>query len=319
MTTTLNRDFKEIRSRIQSAHRILITSHVRPDGDAVGSTLAFGLALQEAGKDVQMVLADGVPRALRHLKNSEKIQKKPSGVFDLIVVVDCSGLDRVGTALDEYPKPDLNIDHHITNLNFAHINLVESTTPSTAEMLARYLPQWGLEISQIVAEALLTGIITDTLGFRTSNVQPQTLRTAAALMELDVDMPKLYTKALHERSFEAVRYWGAGLNHIEMENQIIWTTLSNADREASKYPGKDDADLVSLLASVDGAVVAVIFIEQPNGMIKVSWRARPGYDTSKIAAQFDGGGHKAASGATIEGALDDVKKQVITATQMLTQ
>ena len=228
-------------------------------------------------------------------------------------------MDRIGEILDGYPKPDLNIDHHITNLNFAQINLVDIEAPSTAEMLASYIPQWDLSISQPAGEALLTGMITDTLGFRTSNMRPQTLNTAASLMKLGVNLPALYTKALHERSFEAVRYWGAGLNHIEMECQVVWTTLSDEDRKISNYPGKDDADLVNLLASIEEAHIAVIFIEQGDDTIKVSWRSKPGYDVSKVAAQFDGGGHKAASGASIEGALDEVKKRVIAATQVLTE
>jgi len=302
---------------LENGQRILIISHMRPDGDAVGSLLALGLALQEANKEVQMVLADGVPKNFRHLEGSEQIKKKPDGVFDTFIVVDCSDLDRIGEYDSRYDYPDLNIDHHVTNKNFAKVNLVDTQAAATAEMIADYFPALGLTMSVDIAEALLTGIITDTIGFRTTNMRPETLRKAADLMSTGIDLPALYRKALNSRTFVAARYWGAGLNNLEINNRMVWATLKLKDRKAVSYPGNDDADLVNILATIEEADVALIFIEQSEDKVKVSWRARPGYDVSEIAAQFGGGGHKPAAGATIVGSLEEVQARVIDSTKSL--
>ncbi|MEA3352159.1 MAG: bifunctional oligoribonuclease/PAP phosphatase NrnA [Chloroflexota bacterium] len=309
--------FKQAKQRLQCARSILIVSHIRPDGDAVGSVLGLGLALQDAGKYVQMVLDDGVPKTFRHLTGSRQIQKRPNGEFDVIVVVDSSGLDRIGYALDGYPVPDLNIDHHVTNLNFAEINLVDSQAAATTEMLSKYLPQWGLSITKPIAEALLTGLITDTIGFQTPNVHSQTLRTAASLMEKGADISTLYRKVLVNRPFAAVNYWGFGLRKLQIEDRVVWASLTLDDRNAAHYPGSGDADLVNILASIDDADIALIFIEQPEGQVKISWRAKPGFDVSKVASQFGGGGHKPAAGVTIEGELDEIQTKVLEATHTL--
>jgi phosphoesterase RecJ-like protein len=308
---------KDLRKQVQRAQRILTVSHIRPDGDAVGSLLGLGLSLQAAGKEVQMVLEDGVPRNFRFLEKSSLIQKKPKGDFDLIIVVDCSDLRRVGGALDGYAKPHVNIDHHVTNLNFADFNIVDTFAVATAEILAWLLPELNLPIDHNVASALLTGLITDTIGFRTSNMTPEALRCAADLMEAGVDLSEIYNEALIVRSFEAARFWGAGLSKLDRDGSIVWTTLSMQDRNAVDYGGRDDADLINLLSSIESADVALIFVEQPNGNTKVSWRAKPGFDVSSIALRFGGGGHPAASGAEIPGSIEEVSRQVLSETRKL--
>ncbi len=292
-----------------------MVSHLRPDGDAVGSVLGLGLALQAAGKDVLMVLEDGVPKSYRHLTGSEQIVRKADGRDRCTIVTDCSDQSRVGSVIPEDAQPVLNIDHHNTNLNFAAINVVDSDAAATCQMLAVLLPAWGLPISREVAEALLTGIITDTIGFRVASTSPAVLRTAADLFEHGADLPTLYAKALLRRSYEAVRYWGAGLSALKLENRLLWTRLTLEDRRAVNYPGRDDADLVNILQTVEDADVFVVFIEQNDGTVKVSWRARPGFDVSQIALHFGGGGHKPAAGASIRGSLDVVIQKVLTATR----
>lgn len=306
-----------IRRRFQTAKRILIVSHIRPDGDAVGALLGLGLALTQTNKEVRMVLADGVPQNLRFLEGSKEIHRSagPINAFDLVVVVDCSDLVRTGPVLSEH-VPDINIDHHITNLNFAVTNLVIPEQVATAAIIAEYLPAWGLDYNSAIAAALLTGIVTDTLGFRTSNITSEALRLAAMLMDHGANLPELYTRSLVSKTFEAARYWSLGLGRIQREESLVWTVLTLADRQSVQYPGNDDADLVNVLAAIDSDV-AVIFVEQKNGHVKVSWRGRPGYDVSQIALQFGGGGHAAAAGADITGALETVQKQVLEATRAM--
>ncbi len=303
--------------KFQAAEKILIVSHIRPDGDAIGSVLGLGLSLQLIGKQVQMVLSDGVPQSFRHLPGVDQLKQHPDGEFDLICVVDCSDLQRTGNALNGLPQPDLNIDHHITNLHFARSNLVDPQAVATAEILADLILALDLPMPPSVASALLTGLITDTIGFRTSNMQPNSLRLAARLMEAGADLPELYRRALVTRSFEAARFWGAGLSTLEKEGRMVWATLTLADRKAAGYPGRDDADLVTVLSSIEDADIALIFVEQPNNHVKVSWRAQPGFDVSQIALQFGGGGHPPASGADIVGELANVQASVLEATRAL--
>jgi bifunctional oligoribonuclease and PAP phosphatase NrnA len=302
-----------IREALTNAKRVLIVSHIRPDGDAIGSTLGLGLAMQAAGKNVHMVLADGLPRSFRFLKGGNSVHHRSSADFDLSVVLDCSDLPRTGGVLNDR-QPDINIDHHITNLNFARINLVMPQAVATSAILAEYLPEWGFNIDKDVANALLTGLVSDTIGFRTSNVTAHALRLAANLVESGADLPELYNQALVRRSFEAALYWGQALSRLNRKDRLIWTSLTLEDRLKAGYTGNDDADLINMLSTVDDMDISVVFVEQKEGRVKVSWRAQSGMDVSKIAFQFGGGGHAAASGAEIQGSLEEVQEKVLQAT-----
>lgn len=306
----------EIRERLAKARNVVVASHVRPDGDAVGSLLGLGLALRDAGKSVQMVLADGVPSSFKHLEGSELILKKPQGEYDTFITVDCADLKRVGKAFEEFGPPDINIDHHITNEKFGRLNLIEADEVATAAILTNHLREWGYEITKPIAAALLTGIITDTLGFRTSNTNPSALRLCADLMETGVDMPDLYMRSLVKKSFPAAKYWGTGLASMEQKNGIVWGTLTLADRKRSGYGGNDDADLINMISAIDGNKVGMIFVEQSDNHVKISWRAlEPGIDVSQVAKYFNGGGHAAAAGADIPGAMNEIQPLVLEKTR----
>ena len=305
-----------IKSRLETGEKILIASHVRPDGDAVGSLLGMGLALQDAGRSVQMVLADGVSSSFKHLEGSEKVKTKVEGTFDTFITVDCADFKRTGKLFETLGQPDINIDHHVTNEKFGKLNLIEGKEVATSAILTNYLPVWGYKITKAIAAALLTGIITDTLGFRTSNVTPETMRQTATLMETGVDMPGLYMRGLVRRSFEAARYWGGGLSKLERKDGMVLGTLTIEDRKAAGYSGNDDADLINVISAIDGFKVGLIFVEQPKDRVKISWRALvTGIDVSQVAQQFGGGGHAAAAGADVEGSLDEIKKTVIKRTK----
>lgn len=305
-----------IKDRLAAANKIIIASHVRPDGDAIGSLLALGLALQNVGKPVQMVLVDGVPASFKHLEGSELIKKEPNGDHDTFITVDCADFRRVGKAFEKFNQPDINIDHHVTNEKFGKLNLIEADEVATSAILTNHLPDWDLKITKPIAAALLTGIVTDTLGFRTSNTTPESLRQAALLMETGVDMPDLYMRALVKRSFSAAKYWGAGLSSLQSKHGIVWGTLTLADRKATGYGGNDDADLINMISAIDNNKVGMVFVEQSDNHVKISWRAlEPGIDVSPVAKYFKGGGHAAAAGADIEGGLNEVQQEVLKKTR----
>ena len=303
-----------LKKRLESAKRVLVTSHIRPDGDAIGSLLGIGLALQEAGKDVSLVLADPVPENYLFLEGARSIKRSGKGEFDTTIVVDCADLARTGGVLGDR-QADIQIDHHVTNPEYAKINYIDGKAVATADILANILEAIGLKFTPEIASTLLFGIITDTIGFRTSNMTPDVLRTAAHLMEQGADLPDLYYKGVVERSFNAARYWGMGLNTLQKNGRIIWASLTQSDRKAVGYNGNDDADLTHVLSSISESDIAILFIEQKNNRVKVSWRAQPGLDVSKIAAHFGGGGHHAAAGAEIEGTLEQVQSVVLETTE----
>jgi phosphoesterase RecJ-like protein len=305
-----------IKERLDKSKNVVIASHIRPDGDAIGSLLGLGLALRDAGKSVQMVLVDGLPSSFRHLEGSELIVKEPTGEHDTFITVDCADFKRVGQIFENFGQPDINLDHHKTNENFGRLNLIEAEEVATAAILARHLPQWGYKITKAIAAALLTGIVTDTLGFRTSNTNPSALRLCALLMETGVDMTDLYMKALVKKTFPAARYWGAGLSRLEQKNGIVWATLMLEDRKKTGYSGNDDADLINMISAIEGNKVGMIFVEQSDNHVKVSWRAlESGIDVSQVAKHFTGGGHAAAAGADIPGALNEIQPLVLKTTQ----
>jgi phosphoesterase RecJ-like protein len=160
-------------------------------------------------------------------------------------------------------------------------------------------------------------MITDTLGFRTFNMTPKALQLAAMLMEAGGDLPELYQRGLLNRSFEAALYWGAGLSDLKREGRMVWANLTLEDRRAIGYPGRDDADLISFLTTIEDADVVIMFVEQGNGHVKVSWRSQPEFDVSEIALHFGGGGHTAAAGANIKGELKDIQANVIVTTKTI--
>ncbi len=151
----------EIKSRLAAANKIVIASHVRPDGDAIGSLLGLGLALRNAGKSVQMILVDGVSSSFKHLEGSELIIREPQGDRDTFITVDCADFKRTGKAFENFGQPDINIDHHKTNENFGKLNLIEADEVATASILTKYLPIWGFDIDKPIAAALITQILLD--------------------------------------------------------------------------------------------------------------------------------------------------------------
>lgn len=302
----------EIAALFESATSFLITSHIRPDGDAIGSALALGLALRKQGKDVTLGLSDGIPSNFKHLPGSETVVKTidPSQTFDKVISVDASDAERLGVIVMGRAI-DLQIDHHITNVAFAKYNFVDPLAVATCAVLAKNFHSWNLSLDPQIATLLMTGILTDTIGFRTSNVNADALRLSADLMEAGADLPAIYHQNLISRSYEQINYWGFALQRMQKTDNIAWTSLLLDDRQQAEYNGNDDADLNTLLSSITECDITILFVEQKNNHVKVSWRSKPGYDVSQIAFNFGGGGHLAAAGADIQGKLESVEKLVL--------
>ena len=302
------------RALLEGARQVAVVSHERPDGDAAGSMLGLVLALRRRGQRAVPVLAGGLPSRYGFLPGAADVTSTVPTDADLLVAVDCAELSRTGIPAELLRRPaGINVDHHPTNTRFAHVNLVDPSAAATAQMLYTLSPALGLPVDREIATNYLAGLVSDTIGFRTPNVTPGVLRLAAELEGLAESLPQVYELLLNRRSFAAARYWGAGLSRLERRGPVVWARLTLEDRLASGYGGSDDADLINLLGTIEGAQLALIFIDQGGGQVKVSWRSRNGLDVSRLAQQFGGGGHAPAAGASVAGEMDEVVERVVQA------
>lgn len=305
----------EFAQAIQGASRILVLTHVNPDGDALGSLTAVGQALAHLGKTYTLACESDIANRFNFLPFVEQIVKKPDArlPYDLVITLDCGDDSRMGEPYDNLPEPKpplVNIDHHVTNNHFGALNWV-ADCPSTAEMLYQLFCELGWEIDSGIAQSLLTGVVTDTLGFRTPNVTPNTMRVASALMEAGADLPLVTMQTLVLKPLSSLRLWQLGLNNMRLQDGLMWTSITNQEREAIGYRSESSSGLVSFLADVNRVAIGVVLLEMGDGTVRVGFRSRPPYDVASIAQALGGGGHPQAAGCTMEGPLSKAEAQVI--------
>ncbi|HCB50558.1 MAG TPA: hypothetical protein DEP47_13845 [Chloroflexi bacterium] len=299
---------------LDGANQIVAITHVSPDGDAISSLIATGLALQQLGKTFTMVCDDDLPNRFHYLPLSNQVRAIADGHYDLIIALDVGDIPRMGRAFADLPRPRppiVNIDHHITNSYFGDINLVVPEASATAEILFHLFPKLGVEITSDLATSLLSGLVADTLGFRTANVTGGTLRAASALIEAGADLFSVTSKALTLKPFSTLLMWHKGLNNIQMEDGLIWTSISYRERLETGYEDTSSFGLGNLMAEVNEAVMSAVFLELANGRVRVGFRCRPPYSVSELAKTLGGGGHHLAAGCTLDGPLDEVVHLVV--------
>ena len=306
--------------RIASAQNIVLICHVSPDGDAIGSLLGLGLALKQGTEQVTMVCPDLVPDDCHHLPHWETIIR-PSDVWlsslsrdVLLVSLDCSAPDRLGNAYDAEKLagiPIVNIDHHPTNLNFGQVNWVEPTAAATAQMLVSLIGALNIPLTVEIATCLLHGILSDTLGFRTSNTTGEVLRTAIQLMDAGASLSYLTDRIFNHRPLGMIRIWSQALQEISLDNRILSTEITQSMRKRVGYEQDGDAGLVNFVNTTSEADIAVVFCELQDGQIAVSLRSAVGFDVSRVALELGGGGHAQAAGCTLPGPLGEVKAKVL--------
>jgi len=306
---------EQVSQLIRSAHCPLLISHIAPDGDAIGSLTGLGWGLRLMGLEPIMACSDPVPARFNHIPGADAIVQDVEAPFDLVIALDCSDLKRLGHFPD-MPAfggvPLLNIDHHVTNLNFGDVNLVDPRAASATEIVLRLLEYMAVPLNAELATCLLTGIVTDTRGFRTSNVTIQVMDAALRLMKAGASLPYITQHSLDRRPTTALRLWGAALAQLHVVDGVIWTSIPLAMRRATGYTGNGDAGLVSFLISADDAEVAIVFIEREDGRIEVGFRAVLGFDVARVALQLGGGGHTLAAGCNLPGPLEEAQAHVLT-------
>lgn len=306
----------QIQAKIAEAQHVLVLTHVDPDGDALGSLTAVGLMLRQLGKKITLAGDESPPKRFDYLPLFDEIQVELPRNFtcDLLIVVDCGDEQRIGRVFAQLAKLNLftiNIDHHITNTRFGQINLVQPKATSTAEMLYNLFTALGIRMTGDIAQSLLTGLVTDTLGFRTVGVTPQTLRISSNLMEAGADLSLIIFQGLMVKPLTTLQLWQAGLNNLKMEEGLVWASINNEQRKAIGYTNASSAGLVNLLSEVQQSAIGMVLLEMDDGTVRVGFRCNPPYSVAEVATNLGGGGHHLAAGCKISGKLPEVERMVV--------
>ncbi|MCP4420979.1 MAG: bifunctional oligoribonuclease/PAP phosphatase NrnA [Chloroflexi bacterium] len=308
---------KAILTAVQQANKILVITHIGPDGDALGSITAVGVALQQMGKSAILMCDNHVPERFSYLPLAEKIRppsENRTTDYDLLIVVDCGDETRMGRAFETLPSTIptvINIDHHVTNTYFGDIQLVVPEAVSATEILYDLFCSFGLKISTDLAMCLLTGVVTDTLGFRTVGVKSKTLRIASELVEAGADLPLITMQGLSRQPYSTAQMWKIGLNNMRLEDGLIWTKISHSQQQAISYTNTSSGGLVNFLGNVSQAAISAVLQEMEDGTIRVGFRCDPPYSVSELALNLGGGGHPLAAGCSLDGPLDKAEALVV--------
>lgn len=311
---------------VRRCHRFLLMTHVRPDGDALGSELALAGALRQHGKHVRVVIASHLPPRYKFLDpDGTKIERftPPGDNFrnvDAVIVVDTGTWNQLGDFgpfLKTLHVPKLVIDHHRTQDDLGGPHLVDTSAEAAGRLIYEASRALGGTISTEIADALFLALATDTGWFRHSNTTPATFALAEELTLAGANPNVLYDRLYEQVSLGKLKLTGLVLDRLTttVEGLVSFTKVYLADYATTGAVPPDTEDMINLVRSVEGSEVALMFIEQLGGSVKVSFRSRSRIDVDKIAERFGGGGHRLASGATIPGTMDEVVKKVLAAAE----
>lgn len=308
---------------IRKSRSVLILGHVRPDGDCVGSVLAMGLFLKYLKKRVYYLTPSSLPRNFNFLPDADRITELSNKIHkinavDLIIIFDCASFKQTG--LERYfpnghlPISSISIDHHISNTNFAQINIIDKDASSTAEVLYRIFKRINLNIDKYIATCLLMGICTDTDSFRTPNTSVKTLSIASQLLIRGADLKCVVKNTLQNKSVSSLKLWGIVFSRLKKNRKygIVSTIITRKDLVNCKAGQEDLERITNFLNCVPNVKATLVLSEEKGGKIKGSLRTlMKNVDVSVLAGILGGGGHKKAAGFEIMGRLSKVKKNWI--------
>jgi phosphoesterase RecJ-like protein len=306
---------EEVVAELRKRPAFVMVSHVKPDGDTLGSGLALGLALKKLGKRVHYFQQDPVPRNLRFLPDTQYVTRDVPADLPkdtLWVFGDMADTHRAGEFLPKIERENiLDIDHHLGNAHFGAFNYVLPDECSTGTCVIRLLRSLGVQMDPEIATALLTTIMTDTGGFMHSNTTPEVLDLSAELMRAGANKELITEEIFANKRCAALRLLGRTLNEakLEHEGRYMWSYVDDAMLHECEADGEDTEEIVNHLRSVEGVEVAALF-KAYDGDIKVSLRSSGRINVQAAAARLGGGGHFRASGLTFRGQLDEAVKAV---------
>ena len=310
-------DWAPLRSIIDRYQSFLISSHVRPDADALGSELGMAAILRHFGKQVTIVNATAPPANLQFLnldqqvlKLNEDIKAADLPVVDVHIVVDTSAWQQLGAMAEVIQSANTKrvvIDHHVSSDNMGATEFKDTTAAATGELIFEAAEYLGVSFDADTASALYAAIATDTGWFRFPSTSANTMRIGAALMDLGATPHVLFNFLNEQRSLARVRLGGRVLGRIQTseDGRLAWIYANTADLQETTAVPSDTESLVNECLTIAGTEAAFIAVQLPTGHVKISLRCKPPHDVAAVAEQFGGGGHKLASGATLPGPVDE--------------
>lgn len=315
-----NCTFAEIADVLRTRQRFVVISHQRPDGDALGCTLAMALCLRQLGKDVTAWNEHGVPGKFRYLPGQELLAIPPAEPqrFDVAIVLDNAVESRAGTARAAIAHADvwINIDHHFTNERFGDLTYVDATAPAAGQILYELFRQCDLPLTYEMADNLFVAMSTDTGSFQYPNTTARTYEIAADLIRAGANVGDLSQKMYESYPRRRLELLRALLNVLRFTSQdrVASFGLTAETARALGVQPDDTEGLIDTIRSIDGVVAAAFFEETADGKVRISLRSKSAtIDVSKVCGQFGGGGHKLAAGARASGTLAEVQEKVLQA------
>lgn len=300
----------------------MLTTHLNPDGDALGSLMGLGLALINTGKNVLMVMPHPVPVTFQFMPGVRQVQKTidPLVRFDVGIALDCTDINRAGEEAQDVlqnAKNLVNIDHHISNRRFGDINVVDPQAAATGEIIYDILHQAKIPITSDISTNLYTALVTDTGSFQHQNTTAKCLRTAAFLLDCGAAHRVIQQHLYEQKSLESLRLLARGLESLSLNESgtIAWMTIPRGLFFASGAAVDDSDGMIDYVKSLKGVEVGILFKEVNYGEIKVSFRSKNYLDVNQLAAHFGGGGHERAAGCTINGKIEDIEQLVVSKTE----
>jgi phosphoesterase RecJ-like protein len=317
--TPANASFEQIGEVLRDYQSFVLISHVRPDGDAIGSQLALGFALMAAGKTVRLINEDGLPDNLAFMSGSEKIELPPAEPMEVEVAIalDTATKPRLGErALHAASRAKiwLNIDHHISNPGYGDLNLIDSASPATGQILYQLITALDLPLPAESRDAIYVAVSTDTGSFQYPSTTAKTYRMAADLIDRGLDVGTINSNIYDNYPYRRVELMRALLNTLEISKDGLvanWDLRDQMRINLALQP-EDSEGLIDIIRAIRGVQVAVFFEELVDGKIRVSMRSKDRrYNVCEIAMTFGGGGHALAAGIRMTGPLEEAKLLVL--------
>ena len=302
----------KIKELIESSKSIGLLAHENPDGDAIGSLIAFYLILRDMNKDVE-VIASKIPERFKYLEDIDKIVDNSQKNFDLVIVLDCASKKRIGQIdnIVDRASQVIVIDHHVSNTLYGDINYIEGNTSSCAQVLYYLFKEWKWNINKECGKALMMGVLTDTSGFKNDNVDKNTYLMAAEMLDVGIDIYNLQREVLTIVTKPQLGLKRIALDRLEFfdNGKIAFSYVTKKDMDSVGAMVGDHEGLVEIGRDIIGVEVS-IFMREDEGF-KISLRSNGSVKVNEIAEFFDGGGHEMAAGLNIDKNLEDAKNDII--------
>jgi phosphoesterase RecJ-like protein len=302
----------EVLNQIGRRQKFVLTSHARPDGDAVGSVLACGQILRAMGKHADVFLSDGVPYIYKPLPFAETVVVAPSvpAEYEAAIILECDSVQR--TRLHGLEKHYLiNIDHHSTARPFANVNWIDPSACATAEMIFRLAREAGVKISSDIATCLYTAVLTDTGSFCFNGTNERTFALAQELVRAGADPSGIAQNVYFSNPTSKMRLLGSALSNLHRDGELAWMYISREHMDRAEATDEDSEGLVNYALAIEGVEVALFFREQADGRFRVSLRSKGAINVASVAERFGGGGHECASGCAMEGPLSVAVERIL--------